>query len=44
MFQIILEHPLVIAGAMVAGALMSESIRRLANKLSGGVFFGKKQA
>lgn len=41
MLQIIFEHPLVIVGAMVAGALMSESIRRIANKATGGQFFGK---
>lgn len=44
MFQIIFEHPLVCAGLVVLGAAMSESIRRLANKATGGTFFGKKKA
>lgn len=41
MFQILFDHPLVCIGLLVAGALMSESIRRIANKLTGGQFFGK---
>lgn len=44
MFQILYEHPIVCVGLVVAGALMSESIRRIANKLTGGQFFGKKKA
>lgn len=44
MLQIFVDHPLVCVGLLVAGAAMSESIRRLANKLSGGQFFGKKKA
>lgn len=41
MFAILFEHPLVCIGLVVAGAAMSESIRRIANKLTGGTFFGK---
>lgn len=41
MFEIIWEHPLVCIGLVVAGAAMSESIRRLVNKLAGGQFIGK---
>ena len=41
MFEILWEHPLVCAGLVVAGAAMSESIRRLVNKLAGGQFIGK---
>jgi hypothetical protein len=44
MLAILFEHPLVCIGLVVAGAAMSESIRRIARKLTGGQFFGKKQA
>lgn len=41
MLQILVEHPLVCIGLVVAGAAASESIRRLINKLAGGQFIGK---
>lgn len=41
MFQILFEHPLVSVGLVVLGAATSESVRRIANKLTGGQFFGK---
>lgn len=44
MFEILFEHPLVCAGLVVLGAAMSESIRRIANKLTGGQFFGKPKS
>jgi hypothetical protein len=44
MFQILFEHPLVCVGLVAAGALCSESLRRLANKATGGRFFGKQPA
>jgi hypothetical protein len=44
MFEILVEHPLVCAGLVLLGAAMSESIRRIASKATGGQFFGKKKA
>lgn len=44
MFQILFDHPLVCVGLVVLGAAMSESIRRIASKLTGGQFFGKAKA
>lgn len=41
MLQILFEHPLVCIGLVVLGAAMSESVRRLVNKLAGGQFIGK---